>query len=233
MDMLSRVARKVAHDFNNYLSVILGYSSLLQLKLNTNPNYHEELEGIQRAGNQATDFTNKLLSIGRSYQKVRMETLLWANLIEDCVPLLERTLAPRCTLQVQTTSEDLRMHADSTQLRLLLSELTKNAKEAMPNGGVLQIRAQAVRRTQIENFPEELPGEHWIQIELADQGSGMAPEIKERIFEPFFTTKLEQKSDGLGCTLAYAIAHAHGGWIDVKSQPGQGSQFSIFLPQLA
>lgn len=234
LESLGTLVGGIAHDFNNHLTVVLGHLGLALEDLDANA---EEATRLQEALRQAeasalrcAEITQRLLTFasGKVGPSSRMAP---ADLLEEVAARFEREPPSNVRVTVQAPAEIWPTVGDASALLQVLLNLTANARDAMPQGGELTLTA--ANRILLERdcamHAEARPG-RFVEIQIADTGTGMTPEVLEHLFEPFFTTKEQGRAAGMGLAVAYGIIRAHGGWIAVKSRPGQGSVFSIYLP---
>jgi two-component system cell cycle sensor histidine kinase/response regulator CckA len=225
MEALGRLAGGVAHEFNNLLTVILGHAQLLNLET-----AREERRAIVQAAEGAGELTRHLLSFSR--QAVRAPVLVDLDeTVATVGKLAARVVGKQIEVLTERAARPCLVRADANQLQQVLLNLALNAKDAMPEGGVLRLRAStqtldAERAARIPN----VRGGNYVVIEVSDTGVGMDAATRARIFEPFFTTKPPGKGTGLGLAIVYGAVRQSGGVIEVESQPGRGTTFRIFLP---
>jgi two-component system, cell cycle sensor histidine kinase and response regulator CckA len=230
LQALGQLAGGIAHDFNNLLGVVIANLSYLQgLDTIDEGLLRETMTEMETAARRAVDLTHQLLGFARSSQRHNHATDV-AHLVDDATRLLRRTL--HRSIEVRTHAvEGMVVVGDSSQLLQVLMNLCINAGDAMPHGGVLEIRAAP---KAVEGPADSLlPAGEYVVISVRDDGVGMTSEIRDRVFEPFFTTKPRGKGTGLGLATAYAIVRDHGGQIRVESQPGKGATFEVSLPRAA
>jgi len=234
MEAVGRLAGGIAHDFNNLLSIVLGYSELMLEKMpETGPDPNPDLAAIRHiheAGQRARRLTRQLLAFSRK-QVLEIQTMDANKVVTDFNGLLQRVIGEDIELQVRLCESPLYLKADISQLEQVLMNLAINARDAMPDGGLLFIDTAAVELddTYVREKPEAAPGPY-ILISISDNGSGMDAETRQRIFEPFFSTKDKERGSGLGLATCYGIIRQHGGHIRVYSEQGRGSTFRIYLP---
>ena len=231
MNAVGQLAGGVAHDFNNVLQAIIGYSDLLLANHRpTDPSFQDIMQ-IKQNANRAASLVRQLLAFSRR-QTLRPEVLNLVDRLSDLSMLLKRLLGERVELDLSHARDLWPVKADVNQFEQVIVNLAVNARDAMPDGGKLAIRTanlsavEAARR----NVPG-MPPADYVVVEVSDTGIGMSPEIKEKIFEPFFTTKEVGKGTGLGLSTVFGIVKQSGGFIDVESTPGQGTTFRIYLPR--
>ena len=219
MEAVGRLAGGIAHDFNNTLVIIIGYTELLLTRLPDDAPTRTELLEIRAAAQRAEALTAQLLAIGRhdSGQQTNFDL---GELLQRIHGTLQRIIGEEITIALNPPSSKLPLWGDRERLLQALLNLIINARDAMPDGGTLTIRAQQEQRDGVEGA----------RIDVLDTGIGIPEDIRERIFEPFFTTKPTGKGSGLGLALVYTTVRQAGGTIDVSSTPDEGTTFSIWLP---
>jgi len=230
MESVGRVAGGVAHDFNNLLSIILGYGEILLEKLDDDAPVYEMASQIYQAGIRARGLTRQLLAFSRK-QVLEMKVVDVNQVVTGFEKLLRRLIGEDIQLTIEESPDPLMVNADTAQLEQVLMNLAVNARDAMPDGGVLTIDTRSARldADDAEGIPGLNPGAYAL-MEISDTGTGMDKDTLERIFEPFFTTKEMDKGTGLGLATCYGIVKQHQGNISVYSEPGEGSAFKIYLP---
>ena len=229
MEAMVLLAGGVAHDFNNLLTGILGYSSLLAEQSGDQPEIREAAEVIQRAAERAAQLTNQLLGFARRGDHQRVPVDVHASILE-VVELLQRTVAHNVEMIPDFQATTAWVLGDPGQMHQVFLNLALNASDAMPNGGTLRFRTEAVECKATRQTPWPLPPGQYLKVSVADTGVGIPPDIQARIFEPFFTTKAEGRGTGLGLATVYGIVKNHGGHIEVSSELGKGTTFAIYLP---
>ena len=232
MEAVGRLAGGVAHDFNNMLAVINGYSDLLlPLADRGSPLFHG-LEQIQRAGMRAAELTRQLLAYSRK-QMLTPEVLDLNATVMHLGKLLSRLIGEDLHLETDLDPRLGRVKADGGQIEQVILNLAVNARDAMPQGGKLTIRTENVDLDEAacRRHKALRPGKYAV-LTIRDDGSGIEPAIQALIFEPFFTTKEQGKGTGLGLSTVYGIVEQSGGLIDVESFVGIGSTFRVYLPRL-
>jgi two-component system cell cycle sensor histidine kinase/response regulator CckA len=221
MEMVGRLAGGLAHDFNNFLTVINGYAELLLAELGATDPRRETLERILRAGESAAELTGQLLAYGRK-QVLQPIAVDLNRSLTALHPLLARLAGENVDVRLELTPQVAAVHADPLRLEQVIMNLVLNARDAMPFGGTLRIGTARV---------EQCPTQRCIMLTVADSGLGMDEETRQRVFEPFFTTKEMGKGTGLGMSIVQGIVAQSGGSIEVHSQPGHGTAFMICLPE--
>ena len=230
MEAIGTLTSGIAHEFNNILTSILGFSELLQDSMDINSPLKKYVGYITTSAARAAKLTNSLLAYNRK-QITHMEQTDINKLINRIQGLLSKLTGDRIELRVLTADEDLQVAADKAQIEKALINIAENAVDAMPEGGILSISSEGVKYETgiIENLVAIKPGS-FARISVTDTGLGMDKATMERIFEPFFTTKEVGKGTGLGLSMAYGIIRKHEGHITVESGPGKGTTFRIYLP---
>ncbi len=227
LDAVGQLAGGVAHDFNNLLQVILGNAELC-LALDDPEALRGALAEIRDAGRRAAALVGQLLAFSRKVGESKSVAL--AELLERILPLLRRLLGEHILIQLQIRGQALDVWGDDSQLEQVVVNLCVNARDAMPEGGRLDIvlGRSAVSLSEASRLGLPVAGDY-VVVEVTDTGSGMSEAIQRRAFEPFFTTKAPGVGTGLGLATVYAVAKRHGGTIELRSQPGHGSTFRVFL----
>jgi two-component system cell cycle sensor histidine kinase/response regulator CckA len=232
MESIGTLAGGIAHDLNNILSPILMSIQMLQLKAQDDSS-RQWLSMLQTNAERGADMVRQVLSFARGVEGERV-ALQPRHLIKDVVGILKDTLPKSINLKYDVPADLWVVAADATQIHQVLMNLCVNARDAMPQGGELTIRAENI--TLDDNYArmhlEAQPGLH-VLVTVADTGDGIPPEVVGRIFEPFFTTKEVGKGTGLGLSTALTIVRSHGGFINVYSEPRRGTQFAVYLPAVA
>jgi CheY-like chemotaxis protein len=210
--------------------VISGYVQILLQERGDAPGGREYLERIDRSVKRAAELVRGLLTFSRKAER-RPQRLDLNQEVEQAVRLLERTI-PKMISIATNLAPDLRpIVADSAQLEQVLVNLASNAKDAMPEGGILTLETSGVHIDGgAGSNPPELPPGEYVRLKVSDTGSGMDRQTMEHIFEPFFTTKEVGKGTGLGLATVYGIVKSHEGFITCRSQPDRGAAFSIYFP---
>ena len=233
MEAVGRLAGGVAHDFNNYLTAILGYSEILALELGPDHAARDRVEQIHQAGERAAALTRQLLALSRR-QNLEPEVLDLAELVRGLLTMIGRLVGEGIRLTMVAPPGLGRVEADRSQLEQVILNLAVNARDAMPQGGILtfELRGVELDRAQASARVGLRPGPH-VVLKVSDTGIGMDAKVLERIFEPFFTTKERGKGTGLGLSTVHGIVHQSNGAIAVASAPGRGTTFEIHLPRAA
>ncbi|KLK90342.1 histidine kinase [Microvirga vignae] len=231
MNAVGQLAGGVAHDFNNVLQAIIGYSDLLLANHRpTDPSFQDIMQ-IKQNANRAASLVRQLLAFSRR-QTLRPEVLNLNDRLYDLSMLLKRLLGERVELDLSHGRDLWFVKADVNQFEQVVVNLAVNARDAMPGGGKLAIRTANVSAQEAARLNvSAMPPADYVLVEVSDTGIGMSAEVLDKIFEPFFTTKEVGKGTGLGLSTVFGIVKQSGGYIDVNSKPGQGTTFSIYLPR--
>jgi len=231
METIGTMAGEIAHDFNNLLTVILGSTSLLKLQKNLESSVQDQVHQIHQAAEVATKITRQLLTLSqRRPADIRVRDM--NELLEKWRGMLRHSLRENIELQLNLAEHPLPIQTDQSMFEQVVMNLVVNARDAMPNGGVLAISTDSIEideATILRRSGEGKPGRYAI-LEMKDSGCGMPPEIISHIFEPYFTTKDQGRGTGLGMSIVYNIIRQHAGWIDLESEVGRGTTFRIFFP---
>ncbi|MDX9954662.1 MAG: GAF domain-containing protein [Anaerolineae bacterium] len=227
---VGQLAAGIAHDFNNIMAVIVLYTHMALRASTLALKDRERLETVMQQANRATELIQQILDFGRQAVLERRSMNLTA-FVKEQVKLLQRILPENISVLLEHQEGEHTISADPTRIQQLLTNLAINARDAMPEGGVLTITLNAITVTPGNSpiLPELLTGD-WIVLTVADTGTGIPPEILPRIFEPFFSTKEPGKGSGLGLAQVYGIVGQHEGRITVENLPERGAAFSIYLP---
>jgi PAS domain S-box-containing protein len=230
MDSIGHLAAGVAHDFNNILTVIQGYATLLLSRRALMPEISEPLNEISVASEHAASLTRQLLTFSRK-QTIQPRSLELDAVIRNVSKMLTRLLGEDITLRVESSPGLPSICADPGMLEQVIINLAVNARDAMPRGGEIRIASASVTMTadDVKQHPQARAGK-FVCLSVSDNGKGMPPEMLNRIFEPFFTTKEPGKGTGLGLATVYGIVQSHQGWIEVNSAAEKGTTFQIYFP---
>jgi len=231
MESIGRLAGGIAHDFNNILTGIMGYAELLKNRFNdTSTNDGRAADVIFNGAERAANLTKQLLGFAQE-GKYNLVPLNINDVIKDSLKVAEKIFEKKIKVTLNFEKHINKVEADKNQLDQVLMNLLINAKDAMPSGGEIHIKTETVcfDTRYTEKVPELEPG-CYVKISVTDTGTGMPKEVQERIFDPFFTTKGSGKGTGLGLATVYGIIKNHKGHINVCSEIGAGTTFTICLP---
>jgi PAS domain S-box-containing protein len=231
IDSIGNLAGGIAHDFNNILTSILGSTAIMKRKMRKSNAWYHFADIIETAAKRGAGLTRQLLTFARK-STPQFRPVLVNDIIDETLRLFERSIDKSIVINKVMTDDVAIIKGDDGQIQQAILNLLINARDAMPNGGEITISSHTItpdlRETTI--FGEAQSGE-FASIVIRDSGIGMTYAVQQRIFEPFFTTK--EKGTGLGLSVVYGVVNSHGGFLSVQSEPGKGSQFSMFFPLLA
>ncbi|MBI5445784.1 MAG: response regulator, partial [Deltaproteobacteria bacterium] len=230
LESVGMLAGGIAHDFSNIITGILGYAALIKLGGQSQRALFEYAEKIEQSASRAATLTRQLLGFARK-GKFKVEAVDANALAGELVGFLRETFDRSIDIATDTEAGLPAVRGDSTQLYQALLNLCINARDAMPEGGLLTLRTEFwdLETEEVLDCFRIAPGPY-VRISVSDTGVGMPPEVKKRVFEPFFTTKEVGKGTGLGLSMVYGIAKNHGGYVDVQSEPGAGTTVRLYLP---
>jgi PAS domain S-box-containing protein len=216
LELIGKLSSGIAHDFNNLLSVVLSMTEMASAALPSNHAAQVEMGRIKEATKQAANLTSQLLAFGKPSKSA--DSRIDINpIVARTLELLRATLPSRIVLRTELAKQELLVQADPTQVQQVLMNLCLNARDAMPNGGLLQVRTA----------PVSAEGE-WVCLSVCDQGTGISEAAKAHLFDPFFSTK--ERGTGLGLAVVQHIVKSYGGRIEVSSEPGEGARFDVWWP---
>lgn len=232
LEAVGRLSGGVAHDFNNILGVIIGYSEALETRIPETDPFREAVDEIRNAGKRAASLTQQLLAFSRK-QILEPKALDLKMVVRDLEKMLRRLIGEDIDLKIVLPETLGTIRADRGQIEQVLLNLVVNARDAMPQGGQLTIETadSELSQSDRERFRYVTPG-RYVMLRVADSGCGMDTELQSHIFEPFFTTKEKGKGTGLGLATVYGVIKQSGGYIWVDSEQGKGTSFRIYLPQV-
>lgn len=232
MEALGTLAGGVAHDFNNILTAIIGFGTLMEMKMSPGDPMMQSLQQILSAADRASDLTRSILVFSRK-ELTDMRCTDMNRIIHGIEKLMRRLLRENISLSIDLCQEDLPVMADAGQIEQVLMNLAANAADAMPKGGKISVSTSKVvineelaRRTALSGTGE------YLLLKFSDDGCGMDEATAARIFNPFFSTKPQGEGTGLGLSVCYGIIRKHNGQIECRSEKGVGTIFSIYLPVL-
>lgn len=231
LESVGRLAAGIAHDFNNLLTVVQGHTGLLRSDPATSPAMKESVQGIAQAAERGIKLTSQLLAFSRR-NVLELRPLDLNEVLTGLSSLLPRTLGEDITYQFQYASDLPWIHADRGLIEQVFMSIAVNARDAMPRGGQLMVSTALVDidASYVERHPLDARSGNFVCLTISDTGCGMDQMTLSRLFEPFFTTKEFGKGTGLGLATVYGIVRQHQGWVEVRSQLGQGTTFKVYLP---
>jgi signal transduction histidine kinase/ActR/RegA family two-component response regulator len=233
MEAVGTLAGGVAHDFNNILTGILGHAELLKSKSKPGDTAYRAAEIIEKAGRRAADLTRQLLGFARKGKHQTIPVDVHAT-IKEVIGLLFHTIDKKISITLDIHATQALLLGDPGQIQQVILNLAVNARDAMPDGGSLLFKTEMVTLDEEyhRKHPDVVPG-RYLELTITDTGHGIPREVMGRIFEPFYTTKEPGKGTGMGLAMVYGIVRNHGGSIEVKSEVGTGTTFTIHLPMSA
>ncbi|HWI40398.1 MAG TPA: PAS domain S-box protein, partial [Verrucomicrobiae bacterium] len=229
MEALGTLAGGVAHDFNNILTTVTGYGSLLRRKLVPEDPLQRYVSHILESAERAAVVTNGLLAYCRKGM-VDLHVIDLSVLVRNLDMFLTRIIGEDIQVVVRVPEAPLSISADAAQIEQVIMNLASNARDAMRRGGRLEITAAVAPTHDPVLLSRGYGGRSYALLTVSDTGEGMSDEVRERIFEPFYTTKEVGKGTGLGLSIVYGIVDQHEGFVTVHSDPGEGSTFAVYLP---
>ena len=227
---VGQLAAGIAHDFNNIMAVIILYGDML-LRSVSSTKEQDRIKTIMQQANRAADLIDQLLDFSRRgvFERHPMDLVPF---LKEQVKLYERTLPDDIAVELQYDAEAHTVNADPTRIQQIIMNLVVNARDAMPDGGQLQLDVQHLTFSEEEGPAPQMAAGEWVRLNVSDTGTGMSEEVRAHLFEPFFTTKEPGSGSGLGLAQVYGIVKQHEGEITVTTELGEGTTFHIFLPAL-
>ncbi|MBN2162990.1 MAG: PAS domain S-box protein [Pontiellaceae bacterium] len=229
MEAVGQLASGVAHDFNDVLQTILGFSALLMTELQDRPELCSDIEEIKKAAKNGSRLTKQLLSFSRK-QSTEYAPQQLNDLIHEESKMLKRLLGRNIQFELQLESALYTIQTDRIQMTQVVMNLCVNARDAMSNGGTLSIATKNYDfdANTVADIAQARPG-RFVCLSVSDTGIGIPKEIQSRLFEPFYTTKGPEKGTGLGLYVIHGIAQQHNGWITIDSTPNEGTTFQVYF----
>lgn len=229
---LGSLASGIAHDFNNVLAAVISQIDLALYSPEFPATLRDRLMHAQTSARRGAELVSKLQAFSRQNKPV-LEPIDLTNVIDQMVFMLRRSIDPKISVHATApTEKPWLVTADSGQIMQAVLNLGVNARDAMPKGGAITFSAENVRFSSADAIGSRRAGE-FVRLSVRDTGQGMPPDVVARIFEPYYTTKDLSRGPGLGLSITSAVIAEHSGWMEVESQVGRGSIFSIFLPRAA
>ena len=227
---VGELAAGLAHDYNNVLGTIILYSEMLLASRTMVEEDRARVGVVLEQAKRAASLTNQVLDFTRR-SDVERRPMDLKSLLEETTSLLEAVLPPNISIRATYVGDRFVVNGDPGRLQQAVMNLATNARDSMPDGGRLDLHLESVRLRPEEPSPyrDMRPG-NWVELQVSDTGDGISPEVLPRIFEPFFSTKASGKGTGLGLSQVYGIVKRHDGYVDVKSQRGAGTSFTLYFP---
>lgn len=231
IDAVARLASGIAHDFNNLLAVILSFSELIQESTGGPDTVKPFANEIHKAARRAAELTSELMAFSRR-ERIEPELLDLSEVLGQMTRIIRRILPENIEVRANEPGESVYVNINRAALEQALVHLTTNSRDAMPDGGRIDLALSFLSAADCENvLPEVTSPRPFAVIRFGDNGEGIAPETTMRVFEPFFTTKAIGKGTGLGLATTYATVKNAGGHIKIESEPGKGTQVTLYLPR--
>ncbi|MBN2209067.1 MAG: PAS domain S-box protein [Candidatus Coatesbacteria bacterium] len=230
IEAVGELAGGIAHDFNNLLTGILGHANLIKLDAEPGSSIYDAAETIEKTSQRASELTQQLLGFARRGQH-QIVPIDMHRTIKDVVKLITPTFDRSIRITLDLTARNSTVVGDPGQIQQALMNLAVNARDAMPDGGELTFHSEVVDLNpgECDALPGLSPGRYLV-VEVVDTGIGIPDDVQSRVFEPFFTTKKQGEGIGMGLAMVYGIVSNHGGCVRIKSSPGEGATFRLFLP---
>jgi PAS domain S-box-containing protein len=232
LDSLGRLAGGVAHDFNNVLTMITGAAQMMQPLSVNDEKLSRYTKMIVEASMRGASISKQLLLFARS-EKLELKPISLSHIVQEVKQLLEHTLPKSISVKTEVTADEALIMGESAHLHQVLVNLSINAKDAMPNGGVIVIRIDSVGKERIVNKYPSIVDERFVALSIRDTGTGIKREMQQKIFEPFFSTTERGRGAGLGLSIVHGIVQSHRGFIEVESEEGKGTVFTIYFPAVS
>ena len=229
MESVGTLAGGVAHDFNNILSIILGYTSMIKRGRIDSNKFNESIDTIAKAAQRGATLVKQILTFARKTDVI-FESVKINDLLGDIVKLLGETFPKTIEFKIELDKTLPTVVADTNQLHQVFLNLCVNARDAMPKGGTITLSTGMVQGLSLQSRFQEARQSEYVHISVSDTGTGMDEQTRSRIFEPFFTTKGQGSGTGLGLAVVYGIVNSHHGFIEVLSKPGKGTTFHLYFP---
>ncbi|HEV2101224.1 MAG TPA: response regulator [Candidatus Acidoferrum sp.] len=228
-ETIGQLAGGIAHDFNNVLGAVLGWAEIGYEQSREHPQIAEYFAHIRQQTDRAAALTRELLTFARR-QPLQPRPVQLNLIVQNLMSFLDKVIGK--DIEIKVVAGNLQpVKAEPAQMEQVLMNICLNARDAMPDGGLLKIETEMI--VLDDSFCHFYPGVvagAYVVLSISDTGAGMSPEVRDRIFEPFFTTKERGKGSGMGLATVYGIVRQHGGFIHVYSEPGQGTLFHVYLP---
>jgi PAS domain S-box-containing protein len=231
MEAIGTLAGGIAHDFNNILLGITGYTELVRAGDNLLPQQRQDLEQILLAAERGRQLVQRILTFSKQRDIVRMPIDPKVT-VHEILQLLRASLPRNIEIDEQISDRTPMLLSDETQLQQIVMNLATNGAQAMPNGGALVVKLDSCAIDQSSELAQHVRPGHYIRLQVEDSGAGMSEEVRLRALEPFFTTNSTGRGTGLGLAVVHGVVEAHHGMLDLRSQPGEGTCVSVYLPAL-
>ncbi|MCA9450076.1 MAG: PAS domain S-box protein, partial [Candidatus Omnitrophica bacterium] len=231
MQAVGLLAAGIAHDFNNILQAILGYSSLIKERLPEGSELIEHSDRVLEGSRRGADLVRQLLTFSRQ-TAMKMSPIHLEIVVKEAIKLLRSTIPSPISLVFEQPGDLPMVNADPSQIHQVMVNICVNSRDAMPDGGTISVSLQTEKVGGQRIIEEDCEEGEYLVLTINDNGPGIPNENVAKVFDPFFTTKSEGHGTGLGLSTCFGIVKQHGGFIEVESQEGQGTTFSVYLPAL-
>ncbi len=235
MEAIGTLAGGIAHDFNNILAAIMGHSELAMMQMADRREAENSLREVINASHRAKDLVGQILSFSRQSES-ELKPLQISLIVKEAMRLLKASLPATLAIRQNIQATQSIVVADATQMHQIILNLCTNAAHAMPEGGTLTVALEEIdiqpQPSEERVHPSQLEPGKYVCLSVVDTGHGIPEHLMERIFDPYFTTKAKGVGTGLGLAVVRGIVQNHGGIIDLKSWPGEGTEFKVFLPRV-
>ncbi|NOZ24483.1 MAG: PAS domain S-box protein [Nitrospirae bacterium] len=229
MEAIGTLAGGIAHDFNNILTAVLGYAEVIKHKIRKDDPIYKGIDIIERSAQQGAALAGRILGITRK-EKLELKPVDINSIIRETFDILNRSIPKEINIELNLNEGIPPIKADPVQIQQVVMNLAINAKDAMPEGGILRIETDRVgRENGAANGITSEGG--FVRLTVSDTGEGIDNDLQSRVFDPFFTTKETGKGTGLGLYIIHSIVTNHGGYINLYSEPGKGTRFNIYFPE--
>jgi len=230
LEAVGQLAGGIAHDFNNILTALFGYTDILRFSIKGNEEIHGYIDEIEKVATKASSLTQQLLTFSRK-QILEPVVIDLNHVVEEMSDMLQRLIGEKIEFDLDLAAELPLVMADKGGIEQVIMNLVVNARDAMPEGGVLSIETRKLYldKLDVTSLPGAIPGEY-VLLRVSDTGHGIPREIRDRIFDPFFTTKSDIGGTGLGLPTVFGIVKQSGGFLDLVTTESRGSRFDIYLP---
>jgi two-component system cell cycle sensor histidine kinase/response regulator CckA len=229
IDSIGNLAGGIAHDFNNILTSILGSTSIMKRKMRHDDHWYRFADIIETAARRGASLTRQLLTFARK-SNVQFRPIVVNDIIEETLHLFERSTDKTILIEKKLTEEMSIIHGDDGQLQQAFLNLLINARDAMPDGGTITVQSMHKHVEEDRTATPEIRKGLYVAVSITDTGIGMDKKTLQHIFEPFFTTKDVGKGTGLGLSVVYGVVNSHNGFVNVQSELGHGSEFTMNFP---
>ena len=228
MEALGTLAGGIAHDFNNILTAVLGYAEIMKGQMDEDDPLYKCVDIIEKSAQRGALLAEKMVSVTRK-EKLKLQVVDINAIIRETFEILNRSIPKEVSIELDLAEGLPRMKADPAQIQQVIMNLAINAKDAMPDGGVMRIETRMAGGEAGISEGISFEGD-FVKLSVSDTGRGIEKELQDRVFDPFFTTKETGKGTGLGLYIVHSIVTNHGGYISLYSEPGRGTVFNIYLP---